>query len=305
MTRATTAALLAAAALLSLAACDKDEALPADDAYAFLQDASADEATEALLLAPAELEAAYDETPARRRQRFSGECLSLVYPVSVDLPGGATVEVADSAALKATLREWAATRTERRGARPRLVYPVTVTTADGDLVEIATRAEMRATLRACAGAPEPCVSLVYPVQVTLGDRTATAETAAELRELARAYRAADAGGPRPQLVYPLTVEYADGTTAEVADRRGWREIRGACRGARPDCLSFVFPVTVANRAGATHEVNSLPALRVALSHAGPRGRQRLQFPVTVTTADGTEVTVEDRAGLRALRRACR
>ena len=52
-------------------------------------------------------------------------------------------------------------------------------------------------------------------------------------------------------------------------------------------------------------IRQLPALRVALSHAGPRGRQRIQFPITVTTADGTDVTVEDRAGLRALRQACR
>lgn len=297
-------ALLAAAALLSFAACE-DEAALADPAYDSLLEASADEAIEALFLSPAELEAAYDEHPGRRRQRFSGQCFSLAYPVSVDFPGDGPTSVADSAALKAALRAWASERTGRRRARPALVYPVTVVTADGTPEEIASRREMRTALRACGDAREPCVAIVYPVEVTLGGEAVTAADADELRAAVRAYRLERRRGPRPALVYPVTVEYADGTTAEVGGREAWREVRATCRAAREDCFSFVFPLTVVNADGETREVDSAEALRVARSHAGRGGRHRIERPFDVTTADGATVTIAAPGELRALWRACR
>ena len=297
---------------LGAVACDKDDNLVADagaDAeLSALLAPEAEVAEEALLfLAAAELDAAHDEHPRRRRARFTGDCFSLIYPVAVDFPDGSSVEVADSSALKATLREWVANRPADTRGRPRLAYPLSVLLADGTIQELATRRDMRQLVRGCRTVPEPCVSLVFPVQLQLGETTAEVEDADALRAAARAYRRAtrEAGErPRVRLVYPVAYAFADGTTGEVASRREWEAVRLRCRGRDLDCYEHVFPLTVTNAAGRSRTIETLRGLRRVLGHAGRGGRHEIEYPYTVTLAGGDAFTISERADLRQLRGLC-
>ena len=298
--------LFAALTALSFVACDKDADLDPDydPSYDYLLDASAEEAVEALVLSPAELEEAYAELPLRGGERFAGQCFSLVYPVTLEFPSGRTATVADSAELKSTIRAWVADRPARSARRLSLVYPVTIQTADGDVEALASRLEMRRALRACAAAPEPCVSLVFPLDVTLGAETVTVDSAAQLRRAIAAYRTANPDGPRAAFAYPVDVEFADGTTATVGSRAEWQRVRATCRGRDLDCFTYVFPVTVVNAEGTTRTIDDLRQLRRILSHANRRGRHTLQFPYTVTLNNGDAYTVAERSDLRQLFGLC-
>ena len=213
-------ALLFAASAAAFAACDKEDALaagaPLDAETSALLSAEAEVAEEALLFPAADLAAAHDEHPRRRRARFTGDCFSLIYPVAVDFPDGTSAEVTDSSALKTALRAWAADRPADQRGRPQLAYPLSVLLADGTVEELATRRDMRQLVRGCRTVPEPCVALAFPVELQLGDATVEVADADALRDAARAYRrAARADGERARisLVFPVTYTAADGTTA--------------------------------------------------------------------------------------------
>ena len=297
---------------LGTIACDKDAELAAGagsdaELAAFLTD-EAEVAEEALLFPlAAELDAAHDEHPRRRRARFTGDCFSLIYPVALDFPDGSAAEIADSSALKAALREWVANRPADTRGRPQLAYPLSVLLADGTVQELASRRDMRQLVRSCLTVPEPCVSLVFPVQLQLGETTVDVEDADALRAAARRYRRATrAGGERPRvrLVYPVSYTFADGTTGEATSRSDWEAIRLRCRGRDLDCYEHVFPLTVTKTSGESRTIQTLRGLRRALSHAGRGGRHEIEFPFTVTLASGDAYTISERADLRQLRGLC-
>ena len=305
------ALLPALALLLGSTACDKEGALSAgagsDAELTALLTVDAEVAEEALLFPAADLAAAHDEHPRRRRARFTGDCFSLIYPVTVDFPDATSAVANDSAELKTAVRAWLADRPEGVRGRPQLAYPLSVLLADGTISELSSRLEMRQLIRGCRTVPEPCVTLVFPVQLQLGDETVTVEDADALRAAAREFRRANrANGERARvrLVYPVAYAFADGTTGEAASRSDWEAIRLQCRGRDLDCYEYVFPLTVTNEAGRSRTIETVRELRRALGHAGRGGRHRIEMPYTVTLASGDEYTISERADLRELRGLC-
>ena len=301
-----TTAFLSALAIAGVA-CDRDETNDlGDDDLAYLIDADTDEVVDALVLTTAqEMQLAMDdfEDEPEAEHTFSGDCFTLVYPVEIAYPDGSVTAAADGEELRGQIRSYlmASPANLRRRARPTLVYPVAIQLADGTLDEVDTRLEFAARLRECRGAFEPCATLVYPVEVNVGGAVEPFATGDDLRAALASYRRANPGAPLSSFVFPLDFVTRAGDTVAVADRRGYRALVGECHDV---CFRFVYPVTVEHPRAGTRTVGSRPILRRALSHAGPRGRWFLTYPLTVEV-DGTAVVVEDREAMRELRASCR
>ena len=311
-------ALLALAATLAFGACDKDaNVAPGDDALAFILTADDDATVDALVFGD---ESERDEVAAAAAvsgeagHTFAGDCFQLIYPVGIVFPDQTTVTVDSAADIRAAVRAWIAANPDRPRprVRPRLAFPLDVQLADGTIETLDGPLELRALLRTCRPEAERCFTLVYPVSYSIGDTVRTFNTAAELRMALQRIRRANADRPgrpiRAEMVYPITVETADGNLLTIDGPQGFRRLRASCGVDRPhanrNCYTYVFPISGTNRAGTTVTVNNERELRRMLSHANGRGRFQIVYPINVTLANGTVVELASGDAFRQLRRRC-
>lgn len=176
-------------------------------------------------------------------------CYELVFPVTLTLPDGSTAEVNSYDEVKQTLRTYFGNNGNPRpprGQRPHLsfVFPISVISQDGEVITVETEEEMRQLRADCAGA-------------TFGNHDPRGH--------------GDRGLSCFDIVFPITVQFPDGTTASAADRLALRQLIRTWRKDNP----------------------------------GATGRPQIVFPITVKmTDDGSLVTVNSREELRQLKRDC-
>lgn len=180
-----------------------------------------------------------------------------------------------------------------------------------------------------------CFELVFPVTFNLPDGTpTTVNSYDELKTALRTYFQANGGGTRPNgtrpfggrpkidFVYPIQVISKDGEVIDVADEAALLALRVECAGTFGNhgwqghgngplsCFEFIFPITVEFPDGSTQSIADRAALRLAIrtwhqANPGATERPHLTFPITVKmTDDGTEVVVNSREELRALKEGC-
>lgn len=163
-------------------------------------------------------------------------CYELVFPITIVFADETSAEVESYEALRETLYSWKQNHPDVTG-RPKLAFPIEVLDEDGEIISVANIEELRALGRLCG------------------------------RNFFRR------NGPRGhrnrpmacfKLVFPVTIAFPDGTTADADDRkemktlaREWRAANG--RGA--DHPELVFPVTVEYEDGSTAVANSREELR--------------------------------------------
>lgn len=301
-------ALFCGGLALAGVACESDENELADSDLAYLIDAEADEVVDALVVTTTTeaREAEEDFQEAGAAHSFSGDCFTLVYPVDISFPDGGVTTAASTEEVREQVRAYlTADRANlRRARRPSLVYPVTIQLADGTLAEMGSRRDFFAQVRECRPDFEVCASLLFPVEVNVGGTVETFATAEELRGGLLEYRRNNRGAPRSELVWPLDFATLEGDTIELANRQEYRRYVAECRAERFACLGFAFPLTLEHPRGGELTVDDRAQLRRARSHAGPRGRWMLSFPLTAVV-DGEEVEVASREELREVRLACR
>lgn len=168
-----------------------------------------------------------------------------------------------------------------------LVFPVTVTLPDGAAADVNSYDEMKQTLRAFFAANgsqfRPRISFVFPVSVISQDgEIITVDSETGLQRLRAECTRATFGNHNPRghgdrrlscfdIVFPMTIQFPDGTTTEAADRQALHQLIRVWRQNNPDATE----------------------------------RPHLVFPITVKmTDDGTIVTVNSREELRALKAGC-
>jgi hypothetical protein len=182
-----------------------------------------------------------------------------------------------------------------------------------------------------------CYELVFPVTIQFADSTtATVGSYEEMKQAIRDWFEAN-GGPggngghgghgghghhgggllgRPTFVLPIQVINEAGELITIETLEELREIRALCNpggngggngghGGTP-CFTLNYPITVMF----ADTVNSKEELRAATqawhqNNPGQRPHPQFVFPITVTLADGTIVTVNSREELRALKQDCR
>ena len=170
-------------------------------------------------------------------------CYELVFPVTLTLPDGTTAEVDSYDEMKQTLRNYFDGGGNRRRPHPEFVFPISVVSQDGEVITVNSQDELRVLREACAGT-------------------------------------FDHHGPQGhgqhglscfELVFPITLQFPDSTTAQVGSRQEMREQVRAWHAANP----------------------------------GVHERPQVVFPITVQMVDdGTTVTVNNRDELRALKENC-
>ncbi len=115
-----------------------------------------------------------------------------------------------------------------------------------------------------------------------------------------------------ELVFPITIEFSDGSTAEVGS---YKELRQAIRswfhnnGGHPthaDRPKLVLPIQVINEAGEVITVETPEQLKALREECGPRPDGHhgepcftLNFPLTISFVDGTTVEVNSREEFKA------
>ncbi len=164
-----------------------------------------------------------------------GRCFTLVFPVTIEFPDSTSVEVASKEELKELLQEWKENN-DRKDGRPMLELPFDVELSDGTIVTVENREQLLELKKQCV----------------------------------REHRKDKRKKPCFSLVYPVTIEYPDGSTEEAGSKE---ELKEAIREWRKN-----------NRM--------------------TRERPHLQFPFDVELEDGTIETVEDLDELKALYADC-
>lgn len=112
-----------------------------------------------------------------------------------------------------------------------------------------------------------------------------------------------------ELVYPLTYEFSDGTTVEVASKEELREAKEDYKENNPDeraKAQLVFPVEVMTEEGETIALESRDALielkqEECGSRKGRGGKAKcftVVYPISYVTEDGTVITGETKRELR-------
>ena len=193
-------------------------------------------------------------------------CFKLVYPVTIAFPNGNTVQANSAQQLKQILRLWRLTHPNAT-EYPNLVLPVQAELPNGEVVDVETPMQLRLLREAC---DRPCRPWEQSV-----DHCFT-------------------------LVYPVTVVFPDGTTAEADGPEALRQLIADWRMANPDSEdrpSFQFPVEVELPNGNVISVENaqmLAQLRANChTHCRPRPHHcfRFVYPLSIAFPDGNTVEV--------------
>jgi hypothetical protein len=172
-------------------------------------------------------------------------CYELVFPLSITLPDGTAVEIDSNEELVSAVRRYFSSHGRPRQHRQlfQFVFPISVISQDGDLITIDDQEGLFRLRADCAG--------------TFGNHGPQGH--------------GNHGLSCFTLVFPITIEFPDGTTAEAADRMALRQLIRDWRQNNP----------------------------------GSQERPKIVFPITVKmTADGSLVTVNSREELRQLKEDC-
>lgn len=171
-------------------------------------------------------------------------CYELVFPVTLVLPDNSTVEVNSYDEMKQALRTYFEANGGgghgHHGNRPQIsfAFPISVIAEDGAIITVDSEEALR-TLRAeCAGS-------------TFGNHGPQGHGQHGLKCF--------------DIVFPITVQFPDGTTAEAADRQALHQLIRTWKQNNPGATErpqIVFPLTVKmDDDGSLVTVNSPEELR--------------------------------------------
>jgi len=166
-------------------------------------------------------------------------CYELVYPVTIAFPDGTSQEVNSGEELREAVKSWKEANQDVNG-RPHLAFPYDIVTEDGTLITVETREQKRELFIRC--------------KVNMGEGPH-----------------GHLGKPCFRIVYPMTIVFPDGSTADVESRGGLKMTIRAWKKDNPDAEE----------------------------------RPTIGFPLEVKFEDGTTQTVESREDLKQLKKDCR
>lgn len=170
------------------------------------------------------------------------KCLEFVFPVSIQFIDDSVAEVNSYEELFTTVKAWfEANEVEKsKENKPLLVFPVEVLNEDGELIQVESKFELRELKKECfdktgkcgpgkKGRGFSCFKLVFPISMTIDGVTAEYADKATLKAAVRAYKEeAGADAVRPELAFPVTVQYEDGSTAEATSKDELAALKAAC-----------------------------------------------------------------------------
>lgn len=165
-----------------------------------------------------------------------GGCYEFVFPISINFEDGSTAELADYASLRVVLKTWRENNPDAEN-KPTLSFPLEVMDEDGSLISVADKDELKELRKECRRG-----HFDNPRRIRKFFRTACFD-----------------------VVYPVTLEFPNGSTLEAATPgalktaiRAWRQ---SVERPVEDHPSVVFPITVEYEDGTQVEAASKEALK--------------------------------------------
>ena len=157
------------------------------------------------------------------------------------------------------------------------------------------------------GRRRSCFRIVFPFSVTMPDDSVITLESREDKALIRAWYADNPGTTeKPELIYPIEIEYQDGTTATINSREEFIQAREECRTVR--CFDLVYPFTVTMPDGSTITLNSEEDRQLIRAwyeaNPGVHERPTLVYPVDIIFQDGTTQTINDTEEYQAAKDNC-
>ena len=163
----------------------------------------------------------------RRRPRHGRRrsCFHVVFPFSVVMPDGTTINL-ESRADKSLIRAWYETNPDAN-EKPDLVFPIEIEYQDGTFAMISNQTELETARGECS--TTRCFDLVYPFSVTMPDSTVITLNTEGDRSLIRAWYETNPGvHEKPELVFPVEIVYQDGTTQTINSEDELRVAKENC-----------------------------------------------------------------------------
>ncbi|MBT8231593.1 MAG: hypothetical protein HKO66_09105 [Saprospiraceae bacterium] len=163
-------------------------------------------------------------------------CLEVVFPVEITLPDDSVIEVSSFVDAKDQIQAWKEANPDVDG-RPSVIYPIEVITMDGETVSIESKSEIKDLLKECRSnfdgprGHKACFKLVYPISVEFPNETvAEFQTPRAMKNALRVWKRLNRDSDeRPHLVYPLTIEFEDGSTQVINSGEELKAAKQACR----------------------------------------------------------------------------
>ncbi|MEM1357354.1 MAG: hypothetical protein AAGF89_04105 [Bacteroidota bacterium] len=182
-----------------------------------------------------------------------------------------------------------------------IVFPISVDLPlQNEPLVLESQEELNRLRRRCADIDNdrPCIRYIYPIDLTIGDRTVTVNN---LEEWIRARRDAADEGLEAAIVFPIKVVFR-GERIELENEQQLRRIRNICNEItdRP-CFRFIFPLDL-NVGDQTVTVSSLQEWREILMDAGEE-EVSITFPIDVVFR-GDRISLDNAQQLRRVRTAC-
>ncbi|MEM6376968.1 MAG: hypothetical protein AAF705_02070 [Bacteroidota bacterium] len=163
------------------------------------------------------------------------DCYELVFPLSVQLPGGDVQVANDEDALYDILDAWEASADPNTEEYPDFVYPIEVKLEDESIITIANTQEFEDLDDECYDDfdYESCFTVNFPVQVEMPDESIiSGNSEDELYDLIDAwYDQNPDEEEEPEIVFPISVTLAsDGSTVQVNDEETLESLLYSCFG---------------------------------------------------------------------------
>ncbi len=257
----------------------------------------------------------------RDNDKGDWKCFDLSLPVSYTMPDGSTITISNEEDWDA-LKDWYEANPDLE-QKPELQFPVNVEFDDREgtsNVVVSNEEEMRGMYSRCGDQRDDvdreCFDFILPVSYTMPDgSTLTVENDEDWNALKDWYEANPESDEKPELQFPLNVEFDD-ETMTINSEEELRELKQECWRDESDereCFNLVFPVTFIMPDGSniTVETDDDAGWQTVKDwyDANPESDERptLQFPVDVTyeTENGdSTLTVNNDEEMEYLKRSC-
>jgi hypothetical protein len=164
-----------------------------------------------------------------------GGCFTPVFPVTIAFPDGTSKTVASATEFKAQLDAWRKANSSSTG-HPQIAFPYSVKLKlDSSIVVLKNVDDLKALMAACKEERPhrpSCFTVVFPVTIVYP--AGKEETATDQKDFVTKVRAWRTANPtvsgRPEMKFPLTVKFADGTTKVVNSKEDLKITANSCKG---------------------------------------------------------------------------
>ncbi|MFY0631193.1 MAG: hypothetical protein JXR05_12485 [Flavobacteriaceae bacterium] len=135
-----------------------------------------------------------------------------------------------------------------------------------------------------------CFDLVFPLDVTDGTQNTTINSYDELET----YYTSLPTTADPNFVYPIAIEFEDGTQQAIQDEQALEDAFDQCFDEIDECFTLNFPLTVTDGNGNNTTVNSEDELATFYDGLDMNAEPNFVYPFTVTkTEDNSVVTINN------------